>query len=214
MLTYCIAGARLDTCSWIELIEGITAKVRESDIPSEEVWESFFEPFEVLSALGIDGTVADVAEFGSGYGTFTIPAAMLISGTVYAIDIEPEMINRVKERARGRGLKNVVFLLRDFIADGSGLCDTSVDYVMLFNILHDERPERILNEAYRILRPRGSVGIIHWNYDSSTPRGPPMDMRPKPEQCYAWALKAGFTYMSSHDLKPYHYGFVFTKPQT
>jgi SAM-dependent methyltransferase len=128
----------------------ITMKVRESDIPAEEVWEGFFEPFEVLSALGIDDTVVDV----------------------------------------------------------------SVDYVMLFNILHDERPERILNEAYRILRPKGSVGIIHWNYDSGTPRGPPMDIRPKPEQCYEWALKAGFTYLSSHDLKPYHYGFVFAKPQT
>ena len=174
----------------------------------------FFEPFEVLSALGIDDTVVDVAEFGCGYGTFTIPTATLISGDIYAIDIEQEMISTVKERAQGSGLANIVLMLRDFIADGSGLADVSVDYVMLFNILHDERPERILNEAYRILRPKGSVGIIHWNYDSGTPRGPPMDIRPKPEQCYEWALKAGFTYLSSHDLKPYHYGFVFAKPQT
>jgi ubiquinone/menaquinone biosynthesis C-methylase UbiE len=188
-------------------------KVRESDIPAEEVWEGFFDPFEILSALGIDGTLVDVAEFGCGYGTFTIPAATLISGNIYAIDIEPEMINTVKERAQGSGLTNIVLMLRDFIADGSGLADVSVDYVMLFNILHDERPERMLNESYRILKPKGRVGIIHWNYDSSTPRGQPMDIRPKPEQCHEWALKAGFTYVSSHDLEPYHYGFVFAKPE-
>jgi len=162
-------------------------KVRESDIPAEEVWESFFAPFEILSALGIDGAVVDVAEFGCGYGTFTIPAATLISGNIYAIDIEPEMISTVRKRAQGCGLTNIVLMLRDFIADGSGLADASVDYVMLFNILHDERPERMLNESYRILRPQGKVGIIHWNYDSSTPRGPPMDIRPKPAQCYEWA---------------------------
>ena len=188
-------------------------KVRESDIPAEAIWEGFFEPSEVLGTLGIDGTVVDVAEFGCGYGTFTIPAATLISGNIDAIDIEPEMINTVNDCAQGRGLTNIVLMLRDFIADGSGLADVSVDYVILFNILHDERPERMLNESYRILRPKGRLGIIHWNYDSSTPRGPPMDIRPKPEQCYEWALKAGFTCVSSHDLKPYHYGFVFAKPQ-
>jgi ubiquinone/menaquinone biosynthesis C-methylase UbiE len=188
-------------------------KVRESDIPAEEVWEGFFDPFEILSTLGIDSTVADVAEFGCGYGTFTIPAATLVSGSIYAIDIESEMINTVKERAQRSGLTDIVLMLRDFIADGSGLADVSVDYVMLFNILHDERPERMLNESYRILRPNGKVGIIHWNYDSSTPRGPPIDIRPKPEQCYEWALKAGFTYVSNHDLTPYHYGFVFAKPE-
>jgi len=193
--------------------DGITMKVRESNIPAEAIWEGFFKPFKLLATLGIDGTVVDVADFGCGYGTFTIPAAMLICGNIYAIDIEPEMINAVKDRAQGSGLANVVLMLRDFIADGSGLANASVDYVMLFNILHDERPERILNESYRILRPNGKVGIIHWNYDSSTPRGPPMDIRPKPAQCYEWALKAGFTYASSHDLKPYHYGVVFAKPE-
>jgi len=76
----------------------------------------------------------------------------------------------------------------DFIADGSGCADASVDYVMLFNILHDERPKRILREAYRILTPGGRVGIIHWKYDSSTPRGPPMEIRPKPEKIYKRAL--------------------------
>jgi 2-polyprenyl-3-methyl-5-hydroxy-6-metoxy-1,4-benzoquinol methylase len=91
-------------------------KVRESDIPAEEVWGGFFEPFEVLRALGIDDTVVDVAEFGCGYGTFTIPAATLISGDIYAIDIEHEMISTVKKRAQGSGLANIGLMLRDLIA--------------------------------------------------------------------------------------------------
>jgi ubiquinone/menaquinone biosynthesis C-methylase UbiE len=53
-----------------------------------------------------------------------------------------------------------------------------VDYAMLFNILHAEQPERLLREARRILAPHGLLGIIHWNYDPSTPRGPSMEIRP------------------------------------
>jgi len=189
-------------------------KVRESGMPAEEVWERFFKPFEILRALGVTHTVVDVAEFGCGYGTFTIPAAKIISGTIYAIDIEPEMVNALKQRAQNSGLTNIVAVRRDFIADGSGLADVSVDYVMLFNILHDEKPERILTEAYRILTPGGRVGIIHWKYDNSTPRGPPMEIRLRPDQCYERALDAGFTYVSTHDLQLYHYGFVFSKPKT
>jgi len=50
-------------------------KVRESDMPAKELWESFFQPFKILSTLRVTIAVVDVAEFGCGYGTFTIPAA-------------------------------------------------------------------------------------------------------------------------------------------
>jgi ubiquinone/menaquinone biosynthesis C-methylase UbiE len=189
----------------------IIVKVRESGMPSENVWESFFEPYDILRTLGVDRSIVDAVEFGSGYGTFTIPAAKMISGTLYTLDIDSEKIERVKGRVQANGLTNVVVILRDFIAEGSGLDDASVDYVMLFNILHDEDPKRILNEAYRILRPGGKVGIIHWNYDSSTPRGPPMAIRPTPEQCRGWTLSVGFVHLSTHDLKPYHYGLLFQR---
>jgi len=194
--------------------KAITVKVRESDMPPEELWESFFEPFDILCTLAVDNTVVDAVEFGCGHGTFTIPAAKVISGTLYTMDIDARRVERVKERAQTDGLTNIVVVLRDFIAEGSGLGDTSVDYVMLFNILHDEDPERILNEAYRVLKPGGKVGVIHWKYDSSTPRGPPMDIRPKPEQCREWALNAGFSYLSMHDLEPYHFGLLFQKCET
>jgi ubiquinone/menaquinone biosynthesis C-methylase UbiE len=182
-------------------------------MPSQELWESFFKPYDILRALGADSTVVDAVEFGSGYGTFTIPAAKMISGNLYALDIDAKCVERVKERVQANGLANVVVMQRDFIAEGSGLNDMSVDYVMLFNILHDEDPKRMLTEAYRVLRPGGKAGIIHWNYDSSTPRGPPMDIRPTPEQCRDWALSAGFLHLSTHDLRPYHYGLLFQRSE-
>lgn len=183
-------------------------KGRESGMPQKEMWEQFFDPLKVLKTLGLNEKISDAVEFGCGYGTFTIPAARVVKGTVYAIDMEADMIRATAQEAEKAGLRNVKTILRDFMADGTGLKDESVDYVMLFNILHIEHPEILLNESHRILKPGGKLGIIHWNYDPATPRGPSMDIRPKPRQCVVWAEEAGFINPQRHDLPPYHYGIV------
>ncbi len=54
---------------------------------------------------------------------------------------------------------------------------------MLFNILHLEDPMILIKEDKQILNTGGKLGIIHWNYDPETPRGPSMDVRPKAEDC-------------------------------
>lgn len=186
-------------------------KIRESGMPQREMWEKFFNPRVILDTLALNSEVGNVAEFGCGYGTFTIPAAKIIKGKIYAFDIEPDMVRMTSEEAKKHGLSNIQTVWRDFMTDGSGLLDGSVDYVMLFNILHLEKPEVLLKEAKRILTKNGKLGIIHWNYDSTTPRGPSMDIRPKPEDCLRWAQNAGFVQHNQYDLKPYHYGIVLTK---
>jgi ubiquinone/menaquinone biosynthesis C-methylase UbiE len=185
-------------------------KTRESGMPPEEMWQSFFDPNGVLTKLGLDSNCRDVLEFGCGYGTFTIPAAQRIRGTVYAIDIEPEMLANTGAKAKAFGAANIELLQRDFVVDGSGLADRTVDYVMLFNILHAQERMALLREARRVLRPHGKLAIIHWNFDASTPRGPSMSIRPKPGECRAWAEEVGFAAISPADidLPPYHYGLV------
>lgn len=180
-------------------------------MPIEEKWDKFFDPKGIMSNLGIDNNIKDVVDFGSGYGTFTIPTAQMISGKIYAIDIECEMIKTLQKKATKLNLGNIKTMCRDFISVGSGLDASSVDFVMLFNILHLEKPTDLLKEAYRILKPGGKVGIMHWNFDASTPRGPPLNIRPKPEQVCQWAESVGFTFEQQLDLKPFHYAFVLRK---
>jgi len=188
-------------------------KTRESGMPDEGMWRSFFEPEEILSALSLDGAIHDAVDFGCGYGTFSIPAARRISGTLHGFDIEPEMITECERRARAEGLHNARFYQRDFAAHGTGLPAASVDYAMLFNILHAEEPLVLLREVWRILRPDGRLAVTHWNYDPATPRGPSMDIRPRPDQCRAWAEEVGFVSETKEefDLPPYHYGWLLRK---
>lgn len=186
-------------------------KGRESGMPAQDVWDGFFSPAKTIQIMEVDETVSDIVEFGCGYGTFTIPAAKIVKGIVYAVDIETDMVQGTKEESGKAELSNVNVALRDFMTNGTGLKDTSVDYAMLFNILHIEHPETLLREAWRVLKRGGKLGIIHWRYDSATPRGPSMAIRPKPEQCVAWAEEAGFHKLRQHELPPYHYGIVMEK---
>ena len=67
-------------------------KTRESGMPNEETWRGFFDPEAILKKLGLTAACSNVADFGCGYDTFTIPAARIASGTVYGWDIELEMV--------------------------------------------------------------------------------------------------------------------------
>ena len=180
-------------------------------MPDEQTWAGFFDPSRVLVQLGLDRRCQDVADFGCGYGTFTIPAARMICGVVHAIDTEPTMLETTGKKAEDAGLRNVQTSRRDLVTEGTGLPDESIDYVMLFNNLHAESPDLLLREAFRILSPGGKLGIVHWNYDPGTPRGPTMAIRPRPEQCRNWAEQTGFRMIGPGliNLPPYHYGFLF-----
>ena len=188
-------------------------KTRESGMPEEEMWQGFFDPDAILRVLKLTPACRDVVEFGCGYGTFTVPAARMVCGTVHALDIEPEMASITRAKAEAKGLRNVRVYVQDFATEGTGLSPASVDYAMLFNILHAERPERLLAEANRVLVPGGLLGIIHWNYDPTTPRGPSMEIRPRPEQCRDWAIKEGFRLLPPGivSLPPYHYGMTLER---
>jgi ubiquinone/menaquinone biosynthesis C-methylase UbiE len=189
-------------------------KTRDSGMPDEELWASFFAPAKELAMLGLNADMGNSVDFGCGYGTFAVPAAKVAHGTVYALDIDPAMVAATRAKADAEGVRNVEANARDIVACGTGLPDAAVDYAMLFNILHCEDPLSLLREARRVLAPGGTLAVMHWNYDASTPRGPSLDIRPRPEQCRAWAIETGFEprQVSAIALPPYHYGFTFRKP--
>ena len=187
-------------------------KVRDSGMPEEANWNDFFNVDFLLSELNIDSQITDLVEIGSGYGTFTIPAARLIKGKLYAFDIEDEMIDVLNQKIEKEQVYNIVSAKRDILIHTTGLTENSIDYLMLFNILHHESPLEFINEAYRILKPNGKIGIIHWRSDISTPRGPELTIRPKPEQITTWFDKQKFRIdKQPFIIEPYHFGIVIQK---
>jgi SAM-dependent methyltransferase len=189
-------------------------KGRESGMPDESYWDTFFNPACMVAKLDCSGPLGDVVEFGCGYGTFTLPAAQAIEGRVVALDIDSDLVAATAHKARAAGLLNVAAEVRDFVADGCGLADGQAGYVMLFNILHIENPIGLLREAYRVLTPGGKAGIIHWRTDIETPRGPSMPIRPSAEQCRAWGEATGLEFVRDEELCccSWHWGLVMRRP--
>lgn len=183
-------------------------------MPEAALWETFFNPTCILERLDCRGSCGDVVEFGCGYGTFTTPAARLVSGRVFALDIEQEMVEATAAAALAAGLSNVLAERRDFVVQGCGRPGGSAGYAMLFNILHIEDPVALLWEAVRALAPGGTAGIIHWRSDIPTPRGPSLDIRPKPEECRAWGETAGLEFVRYESLCccSWHWGLVMRRP--
>lgn len=186
-------------------------RVRDSGMPEETYWESLFNIPAVLDGLEINQQTGDAVEVGCGYGTFTLPVAQRIRGTLHTCDIESEMVERTLARASAAGVRNLRGEVRDVIADGFGLPAGSVDAVLLFNILHTENPEEVLRAAANLLKPGGRVLAIHWRSDVPTPRGPKLAIRPRPEQIAAWGNAAGLHPEPSRVLPPWHFGLALRR---
>ncbi len=178
-------------------------------MPEEAYWETLFDVPLILDRLGVSAQLWNVVEFGCGYGTFTIPVAKRISGTLTTFDIDGAMVERARKRAAEAGVYNVVYVLSDVFVDGFGGEAESKDACLLFNILHCEHPIKLLAEAARVVRPGGMVLVLHWRYDPATPRGPSMEIRPRPERIIHWAEQAVLLEPEGAimDMPPWHYGF-------
>lgn len=179
-------------------------KVRDSGMPVEEYWETLFDVPLILDRLGINECLNDVVELGCGYGTFTIPIARAIRGTITTFDIDPVMLERTRQRA---GDLRIVCSERDIMESGFGM---RADAALLFNILHCDRPVELLRHA-TIAAPE--VMVIHWKY-GETPRGPSLDIRPRPEQIISWGAEAGLTAGAVINLPPWHYGLALHRPKS
>jgi len=183
-------------------------KLRDSGMPEETYWETLFDVPLVLARMGIDDSLGDVAELGCGYGTFSIPIARAIRGTLHTFDVDPVMVERTLERAAGLPPGKLLCEIREVMRDGFGV--TGRDAALVFNLLHCEEPIELLRRAADAVCTGGSVLAIHWRY-GETPRGPSLDIRPRPEQLADWAEQTGRLTRDGAmiDLPPWHYGWRF-----
>jgi len=117
----------------------------------------------VMNILGIAEGRA-VADIGAGSGWFTVRAARRVGGNglIYAVDINPEAIRYIDERARKERLKNVKTILGK--PDNPLLPTRSVDAVLLLKTYHEvAQPVALLQNLRAALRPGAKVGVIDRN---------------------------------------------------
>ena len=172
------------------------------DDPQRDEWQ---KPHEVIKALALQPG-AIVADIGAGTGYFSARLAnMLRGGKVYAVDIEPDMVKYLSERAKREALPNMVAVAG---APGDPRLPAKTDLVLLVDVYHhiDER-QRYFSELRGALKPGGRVAVIDFRLDS--PEGPPKAARIAPERVKSEMAKAGYVLANEHDFLPRQYFLVF-----
>lgn len=177
---------------------------RVFDDPKRDEWQ---KPHEVITALALKPDAA-VADLGAGTGYFAARLAkMLPSGTIYAVDVEADMVRYLAERAKREGLKNVKPVAG--LPDDPRLPE-KVDLILLVDVYHHiEQRERYFRRLTDSLKPGGRIAVIDFRLDS--PEGPPKKARVAPERVKAELRAAGLVLRQELDFLPYQYFLVFSR---
>jgi ubiquinone/menaquinone biosynthesis C-methylase UbiE len=168
----------------------------------------FLNPEQVLNQLELRPEMM-AADFGSGSGGWVLPLAKKLRlGRVYAIDIQPEVLDALKGKADVEKLTNVKTLVADLESGlGSSIQSGLLDLVVISNLLFQlENREKIFQEAAKVLRPNGQLLVVDWKPDAAL--GPQANRLGSPE-ARKMAETNGFKLEKEIEVGPYHWGLLF-----
>ena len=161
--------------------ERLLSEGRQAMLPVDSVLDAL--------TLGHGMTFADI---GVGPGYFALPAALRTGATVYAVDIEPRMLERLRERAKD----SAVFGQFEFMQGNAcevPLADGSADRTLCSFVLHEVSDlAAAVAELARITKTTGVVGLAEWEKRASE-SGPPESDRIARADLISTARHAGFS---------------------
>jgi ubiquinone/menaquinone biosynthesis C-methylase UbiE len=153
---------------------------------------------EILKVKG--GTVA--IDLGAGTGAFALRLAPLLGtkGRVYAVDDSADMLGILKSR---NPPPNLFTIKADFIK--TGLESGIADFCLATFVLHEiTEPQKVVEEAYRLLKPGGRLLVLEWRAEFDSP-GPPQKIRITSEKMESIFRAAGFSEILSQNWTEKHY---------
>ncbi len=172
---------------------------------------AFAHPHRNTEMLGIRPGQT-IVDFGAGSGAYVLAIAAELRGMghVYAIDVQQDLLRRIKNEAHKRGLKNVEIIWSDLERpNGSKIADKHADTVLISNLLFQvENKSAVLAEAKRILNPAGTLAIVDW-IDSFGGMGPHKKEVVKKSKAIELAEAEGFELRHEFDAGAHHYGLLF-----
>jgi ubiquinone/menaquinone biosynthesis C-methylase UbiE len=171
------------------------------DDPGRDQWQ---RPDVALAALDMTKDNV-VCEIGTGTGYFALRLATL-AAWVYAIDVEPQLLSLLRDRAASAGVQNLTPVLG--LPLDPLIPPAACDLILTVNTFHHV-PEKAtyLCRLQKALRPGGRVAIIDF-HKRELPVGPPVDHKFSREECLEQIGAAGLRVVSEYDVLPHQYFLV------
>lgn len=155
-----------------------------------------------------------VADLGAGSGFYTLLAAKQVRerGRVFAVEIQKDLLDRIRNEAARNELHNVEVIWGDIERrGGTRLRDESVDRVIASNILFQvDDKDSFVSEMHRILKTKGQALLIDWS-DASSISGPDQNHVVSKRDAIDLLGRNGFALEREIHVGAHHYGLIFTK---
>ncbi len=167
------------------------------------------KPSVLIRNLGLepDDVVADIGA-GTGYFSFRL-APLVPKGKVLAVDIQPEMLALLRERAKRTGIANVEPVLGRI--DDPGLAADSVDLVLMVDVYHEfSQPCEMMRAVAKALKPGGRLALVEYRAED-----PAVPIKPLHKMTRAQAQKemaaVGLRLQRTFDGLPWQHLMFFEK---
>ena len=168
------------------------------------------QPEKALDLIGIHPGM-NVADLGAGTGYMTLRMARRVGphGRVWAVDIQPAMLERLTENARKADLSNIETVLGTE-ADPK-LPPASMDLVIMVDVYHElSRPQEMLQSIRACLKPDGRLVLVEYKKED-----PAIPIRPDHKMTLA-DIKAeveaeGYKLDKAIDALPRQHVVIFKK---
>ncbi|MEC9376030.1 MAG: class I SAM-dependent methyltransferase [Pseudomonadota bacterium] len=153
-----------------------------------------------------------IADIGAGTGYFSLPMSNMVgdNGTVFAVDIQPEMLSIIQARTEDMGINNIKRLLAK--VDNPNLPKNSINLVLFVDAYHElEWPREVMRNVYDSLITGGKVVLIE--YRSEDPMVPIKKLHKMSEKQARKELEAiGMVFKQNLDILPQQHFLIFEKP--
>jgi len=181
--------------------------IKALEDPSRDEWQ---KPDEVVESLGLK-LGDEVADLGAGSGYFTIRLAREVgaTGKVYAVDLDPKLLEYIEKRAKEEQLENIQTILAD--PDDPKLGSNSVDLIFICDVLHHINDRaKYYPLLFRALRPSGRLVNVDF-HKRKLPVGPPEEMKIDKKDMIKEAVGQGFQLARELEILKYQYFLVFER---
>ena len=165
-------------------------------------WIQNLERPERIASLKVDKVLPllnlklgdKVADIGAGAGAFSLPLAKAVapSGTVYAVDIDPGLLDYIAQKAKKENIENIRTVKGEF--SDPKLPTHDVDLGFFHDVLHHiENRQAYLKALATYMKPSGRIALIEMNRDDpKTPHRNNPEMLLSKEEVKNWMAAAGF----------------------
>ncbi len=171
------------------------------------------DPSQMLSKLGLKPGM-HVCDMGCGNGFYSLTLAEMVapSGKVYAVDIQPQMLQLLSRRSAEAKIENIDMILGT-VTDPK-LPDEKIDLVLMVDVYHEfSHPQAMLAAVKKSLKPEGRIALVEFRgEDPSVPIKPEHKMSKK--QILKEYEANGFKLQAEYDGLPWQHLMFMVKDET